>query len=327
MRIRVVDLSERKICLILSKSFREKLFLTCKQKFGSYEKITKYISKCIRKRLERNSVSRWKKENKAVPLFVVKELIKIYNSISIIKIETNELERNVIALSVKKSIFGGSGKYLYNPKFPIKWNPQLANLIGHMIADGSAKKSNMFTYANKRKELINEVLHDIWSTFGNVDCAVARENRKYKQDLHERLYKIYIVRIPAIIGVIIKKFCKKFGSKTAVVPKVIWTSNIETKSSFLRALFDDEGSVYIKEKKIKIKLANKKLIKQIKKLLKQLSIESGKIQKDKKSYLINICGFRDLKTFSELIGFTHKIKRKKLDLLLNSYKHLAWTRK
>lgn len=84
---------------------------------------------------------------------------------------------------------------------------------------------------------------------------------------------------------------------------------------------------YVKEKKIKIKLANKKLIQQIKELLSQLFIDSGKIRKDENSYLINICGFKDIKTFSDFIGFTHKTKRNKIIRLLNSYKYLAWTKK
>lgn len=331
MKIRINDLPEDRVCLKLNCGFRKKLFTACRNLYGSYGKLNQQLSILLKRKLWKDSALWWSKDKNPVPLETVKKLIEIYNSTSPRPITQSELENGIIAISIKRNKVGGSGKYLYHPKFPIELNPKLANLLGHLIGDGSEKSNNCFTYANKRKELIDEVIDDVKSVFGEIQLNITQESRKrVKKDenkVHVLSYKIYIVRIPTIIWFIIKKFCKSFGLKSAIIPTSIWKNDKNVKGSFIRALFDDEGSVYVKEKKIKIKLANKKLIQQIKKLLRQLSIESGKIQKDGENYLINICRFRDLKTFSKLIGFTHIKKANRLNDLLNSYKYLAWTKK
>lgn len=331
MKIGINDLPEDRICLRLSDNFREKLFMTCRNLYGSYKKLNQCLSNLLERKLWEDSALWWSQNKNSVPLDVINKLIEMYNSSLPQPISQSELENEIIAISVKLDKTGGSGKYLYNPKFPIKLNPKLANLLGHLIGDGSEKSNNCFTYANKQKEIVDEVMDDVKSVFGEIQLNIIQESgekiKKNENKTYRWSYKIYIVRIPTIIWLIIKQFCKSFDSKSAVIPVSIWKGNKNIKASFLRALFDDEGSVYVKEKKIKIKLTNKKLIQQIKRLLGQLSIECGRIQKDGKNCLINICGFRDIKIFSELIGFTHTIKMSRLNDLLNSYKYLAWTRK
>jgi hypothetical protein len=298
--------------VIIEKRFKKGLIESCKTIFVNYKRLEKHLSKKLKRKIYKGSISQWNSYKVSIPLDVVYELIDIHNSFYTEKIREDDLKKHIIGIAIGKSK-GGTSKHLLNPKFRIKINKKLANLLGHLIADGAEHNNKRFTYANERDELINEVIEEINECFGKIDLHIREEVKRGS--------KIKIVYIPRIIWIIIKKLHNEFGSKRATVPKLIWESNKIIKASFLRALFDDEGSVYIKEKKIKIKLANLKLISQIKRLLKELLIDTGKIQRDNNCYLINICGLDDLTRYSNLIGFTHKIKRKKLEALLNSYKY------
>jgi intein/homing endonuclease len=99
----------------------------------------------------------------------------------------------------------------------------------------------------------------------------------------------------------------------------------EQKIVFLRALFDDEGCVSIKKYQIIIEMANKTLIENIKSLLLDMGIRSGKISKVveidyKNRYRISISGKGNLELFYRKINFINRDKRNKLYILLNSYK-------
>jgi len=98
----------------------------------------------------------------------------------------------------------------------------------------------------------------------------------------------------------------------------IRNENRENKVSFLRGIFDAEGSVH--KRRFTINLSNKKdeVIELCKDLLSELQIRTGKIEKMKRNVKrLHIYGKDNLQKFQELIGFSHPEKAKRLESLLS----------
>lgn len=105
-----------------------------------------------------------------------------------------------------------------------------------------------------------------------------------------------------------------FGSKSWTIPKFI---NSKCKKEWLRSMFDSDS--YVGKKYIRLKTVNKKGLESVKKLLNEFNIETGEIYdykpKNKRwnvNYILDIRKLESLKKFSQIIGFNHKLKEKRL---------------
>ncbi len=100
----------------------------------------------------------------------------------------------------------------------------------------------------------------------------------------------------------------------------ISTAPDEAKASFLRAMFDAEGSVH--KNRFAITITNKKedLLLTCRELLKEFGISSGQLWTDKRNNVksLSIFGKNNLSEFREVIGFKHPAKAEKLNNLLDS---------
>lgn len=110
-----------------------------------------------------------------------------------------------------------------------------------------------------------------------------------------------------------------------VSPKCILEADKISKSLFLRALFDDEGSVHLLGKSISIEMIVKDIIAGVSEILKEFGIRPSKIKertykKGEKSYKLYITNQTDIKRFHQFISFNHSEKKKKLKNLIKSYK-------
>lgn len=95
----------------------------------------------------------------------------------------------------------------------------------------------------------------------------------------------------------------------------------EEKIEWLRSLFDCEAYVDVKKKRIVFQTVSKKGINSIQKLLDELGIKSKYYIYKRKNlnfnlnYLLFVSRFENISRFSEMIGFNHLRKKKKLDYI------------
>jgi intein-encoded DNA endonuclease-like protein len=107
------------------------------------------------------------------------------------------------------------------------------------------------------------------------------------------------------------------------------------KSSFLRGIFDAEGSVDVQSKKIVFANKSVKIIKMVSNILESFKIEPKVYIRNSKIrfidnrkllpssyFVIQISSKENLKLFYESIGFSIKRKQERLENLINSYKPL-----
>ncbi len=207
-----------------------------------------------------------------------------------------------------------NSKSLKNPRLPIRFSPEFSGLAGHIIGDGGIFDLNgtfVAHYSNKSRFLINQFKNYILDSFGDIEIYEYYDKRK----------NAYRLTAPSIIGLILSIFLEQQHGDSKHIPEFIISSNKLYKTVFLRALFDDEGS--ISGRAINISMSNKEVIIKIKKMLEEFCIKPGKIyetDKNRTNYRINITGQHDLARFSKQIGFSHPKKKEKLITLLQNYK-------
>ncbi len=85
---------------------------------------------------------------------------------------------------------------------------------------------------------------------------------------------------------------------------------------FLRGIFDAEGTVHKERFQIRVSSNKQKVINSIKENLECLGIKTGKIHKDVAVYVLPLYGRENLRVFSDIIGFRHPEKQKRLSDLL-----------
>ena len=208
----------------------------------------------------------------------------------------------------------------------MKMNETLARIVGHLMGDGCVT-SRYIRYANKEQALLQQFERDIRRIDRNIHIIKGKVNsgtpfiQIQKKELLQRLQSLGE---------------GKYKSERIEIPSLI-RKNLKAKVNFIRALFDDEGSVSLRihkktgetKRDIHIALKSKKMIFQLKEVLeKEFGIKCNKIGKDERkrknkkyvTWVLRITGYENIKKFKEKIGFTHPQKNKILKNLLLSYK-------
>ncbi len=214
--------------------------------------------------------------------------------------------------------------------FPIKSSPELAELVGYSLGDGTIHKTGMFTYWNNNEFLIQRVIklvHCIFNYGGTV-----RKSRN-----------TFYVSFPSLIGEVLIFYgsirCSKI-EQAFPVPSWITKGDCAVKKAFLQALFNDEGfmNAHKTNFNIGIMMCKKKALEeslhrfmdQLRILLKDLGVASRETSyfgeySNKKGFAIRkgvyITGFANLIKFRDFVGFTHSVKYKKLLSNLELYKN------
>lgn len=232
----------------------------------------------------------------------------------------NEFVKN-IEQNLEKLRFGyGNAKSIINPRLPIMFSLQLARIAGHLVGDGGigmAKGSYPVYYTNRCDVLIEQFKKDMTEIFG--DASVYDYHYRNKND------GLRMVRYPSIAGIILMDLFGPMIKGLKHVPSLVLESDKNSKSLFLRALFDDEGCV--SSNRIVLGMSNKTIIEKVKKMLNEFGIETGKISKGKATerwkarYYLAIFGRNDIHLFAQKIGFDHPEKKEKLNYLLKSYEN------
>ena len=228
------------------------------------------------------------------------------------KIRLSRLEAQKVVAASRR----GKSVKTYSFLKPEKWNDDLVNLIAHFLFDGRITRTSCIYY-NRSEALIHIMLH------------------KMKNLLKVSDYKTYetpngVKRI-AYHHVEIAAFVRK---KAGELLHYIGSAPIEHKISFLKASFDDEGSVTFSKNKRMVRgyQHSVEILDIIKGLLNDLEIES---RIDKKYFELYIYHKENLLRFQKLINFSsgikvngnrsnsiwkrHLEKRKILEMAINSY--------
>ncbi len=302
--------------LLLEDNFRKQLFKKAVKNAGGFLKLAKkleYDHSALTK--VRRGFRKVKEEHRTtfIPVFLLKKLISMTNT------NVKEVERNITGITTNKAIV--------RTKFPIHSSPELASLIGHSLGDGCTTKDR-FKYVNKRKELVDEVKLYARIVFG-ANC------REYYIEKKE----CYGIGFPAIVGRLLFFSGGPLGRKTTQtlkIPSWIKNGSKEMKIAFIRALFDDDGSVCMCKRQSFISISqykDKKLLKyhkiflnEIRQVLESLDVNPTKIswKKDYKNTTelgFRIYAFNSLLNFKKTIGFTHLLKHQKLIKLLEHKSH------
>ena len=162
---------------------------------------------------------------------------------------------------------------------------------------------------------------------GDYTIEIEQKNREWLQ-LISKIFEKQFNKKPTIsfrdkrkvfrLRIYSKKIFTELKKLREQMVEKIRNENRENKVSFLRGIFDAEGSVH--KRRFTINLSNKKdeVIELCKDLLSELQIRTGKIEKMKRNVKrLHIYGKDNLQKFQELIGFSHPEKAKRLESLLS----------
>lgn len=209
-----------------------------------------------------------------------------------------------------------TSKPLKNIRFPILLTPALATILANLYCDGFCSDLNGHSsgYVNKNEVLLSKFKESITSVFGDI--------RLYERKSSSS--GVTSIRIPSYLGRLIYN---KFGLGKDNVPRLIKDCSEEIKGAYLRAVFDDEGTISKHYGQIRLKMKYKSYIQDIKQLIESLNIECSKIAREKINekymsgcYYFTISGQYNLKAFDDNIGFDHPQKSEKLKTVISKIK-------
>lgn len=170
---------------------------------------------------------------------------------------------------------------------PVLWNEELVHVIAHLIFDGSIEKCGCVYYNSSE---INAVHMSglLKRVFGVEPKIKARENGVYA-------VSAYYVELADYA----REKEKELLEYIRIAPK-------NETITFLRAFFDDEGSVYYKDGKRRIRGSQDsiQILGLVKALLTDLGISS---RIDVTAKAVEISGRKELAHFKDLIGFSEGI--------------------
>jgi hypothetical protein len=183
--------------------------------------------------------------------------------------------------------------------------PARSRAIAHVLGDGTVrvdrkKKEYLVEYYNKCKPLVLSWMKDVESVYG-----IKPKLRLKKGDV----YAAYMCNK----GVVMDFFQFKRGENWRVPS---WVRNEpHLFKEFVRALADDEGTVYTKGRYGRVAISNNSLagLKDVQKCLKKIGIESKMRGPYERNYILSIASLSLFRYYTH-VGFSHPKKAKRLKL-------------
>ncbi len=261
--------------------------------FGSQKALANFLG------ISPELLSVWKRNSLYIPLSSVRKIV-------------NRLRLNWIGIEKEILSYKGisTGIPIKNSRLPIKENPEIFELITHIICDGCVNRNGIPSYINSNKDLINNFWSILQESFGNINGKL--------YPIHKNNKICYEYRFPKVIVELLEHFydisfykAKEFPSELLYLPK-------EFAISTIKAFADDEGSVDL-DRRIGIYSTNKKLLKTLIMLLKEKFNFKNitDIKEKEKHYYYFYIKSKDLKKYQKEIGFIHPDKRRKLIEIMN----------
>jgi len=193
-------------------------------------------------------------------------------------------------------------------KFDKKDIEKLATVIGHILGDGGIDKKKILHYCNTEEFLIKKFQNSIERVFHIKPMCKRKEASG-----------IIRLRYPRLVSRALLCLFGEFslGSKKRITTQIdrmpLWW-----KVRLIQALFDDDGSVINSNnyRAVSLKQKSKKIIGWVKKVLKQLNINSS-LSFDGKCWQLRILNYIDLLKFRDKVNFSNGYRKQvKLDKLL-----------
>ncbi len=194
-------------------------------------------------------------------------------------------------------------------KLPTRMNPDLAFLLGALVAEGSYHNKQII-FNNSDLNYYRRVKNIILKQFPGVDLY----ERQIKGNCLE--LSLYHQQAVEFLGNIGLSFLKADGKR---IPFSVLRSSPKTVSAFLRGLFEGDGSVeFLKDKRhggASMELAyhskSQKLIQELKVLLLNFGIATGAPYQDRRNgcYKLALLGVENIDIFRRKINFFSKRKR------------------
>lgn len=205
-----------------------------------------------------------------------------------------------------RKYFGSWGKFiraagfnlkeLQKPIIPQKLSPYFFYFLGLLITDGHISKYRLnshkillFTSYPKERNLIIKLIKELF----NYNASIRTKKYAYNKVPN---YEIYISS-SFLAKYINKKFQVPFGAKSKLVrvPAVLFSSNELNINAFIRGVIDGDGTISKKARLVRIASGSIAFLRDIKKLLSKINISSGKIRKEKNTFIISISGKENLR--------------------------------
>ena len=214
-----------------------------------------------------------------------------------------KLEKNVVAISTR------NGFDVKNPKLPIRESPELYNIIGHMIADGSAPKRSTPYYVNSCQRL-RDIFKKNLKVIGTSEISEYQDGNKV------------LVNFSKALTDILSDFFDIHFTFPNRIPKLVFNSPLKCKTAFLQSLFDDDGTMTAQ---LIVGIHNLNIMEEIKSLINSVGVNTNEVlvhrytspeyihKKDKVTLTVPP---REYENFRDLIGFAHPEKSKKLDIAI-----------
>lgn len=203
------------------------------------------------------------------------------------------------------------------PNIPTEWDENLAEILGIFIAEGTSTDHRVFfTIAGDEKEFESRI-KELMRRFGIEFRIVPKKGKN-------------AIRIVFNNRGLLDFFAKYWSRNEKKIPTPILLSPNSVASSFLRGLFEGDGSVgdVHGHNGISLKSKSRKLIEEVQTLLLRFKI-TGRIYSEayttgkgeiRTGYRIVIRGKQNVQSYKDSIGFISSRKKDRLNKMLGRYK-------
>lgn len=313
------ELNLKGIYVEINLNYLKKLFFLAGGKKPHYDfLLAKKLGAPINKRFKKCiSIYNWFSGTRKIPL----DKLIILSNIS--KIPWKGVEREIISLNSGQK---RAGRVYIN--WPLTINFKLGSIVGHLLGDGSIdSKYQQVFFSNSDKTLLLEFKNYMYSIFGIRPRIWMQKRASYGNTKWEkRLDSINNLKKGRNCGLFYPSICGKilnaiFGNFALGFDKKftleILNSNLDFKKGLIRAFYDDESAVGIKN----IRLFQDKLdiLKSFRDILISINIIPSEIKtytkRNKLRFYFDIFRKSNFFRFEKEIGFTSPKKLNKLKSL------------
>ncbi|MDO8646793.1 MAG: LAGLIDADG family homing endonuclease [Candidatus Diapherotrites archaeon] len=209
---------------------------------------------------------------------------------------------------------------------------ETGSIAGHILGDGSiTARDNAVFFSNTDISLLSEFSENMMVVFGVEPRIWVQEKRSFEEKTKWkfRANSLKDIEFGCPVGLFYKKICGvllnaalgnfAIGKDKKITEQII-TAPKEFKKALVRAFFDDECTVDVLSRNIRVFQDRPALLEDFRKLLKEFEINSSELhfylKREKQRYYFNISGFDNLAKFERIIGFTATEKMNKLAILI-----------
>ena len=204
---------------------------------------------------------------------------------------------------------------------PARPCPELLQIVGYHLGNGYTSK-RFLKYKEEKKEVI-EKYRGLFEKLFNVSGSLKREGNFFVLRIHSSFLVTWFQ----------ENFESAFAPHKKDIPPFIGRLPDDQLASFLRGVFDAEGSIDISSRQISLRMTSRQVVQKIQLLLLRFGVLSTYSQSAsrrgwRRAHGLYINDAKSIDKFSREIGFSSKEKQRRLDQLIKgmdglTYKHFS----